>query len=65
MLQHSFFQPWDEREEVEICPDAGLIAQQIATRLEGNGGIALIIDYGHEGEVCDTFRVSFPVNLKL
>lgn len=48
--------PWDERTEAEICPDAGLIAQQIATRLEEDGGAALIIDYGYDAGSCDTFR---------
>ncbi|XP_026275419.1 protein arginine methyltransferase NDUFAF7, mitochondrial isoform X1 [Frankliniella occidentalis] len=51
-----FMKPWDEREEVEVCPDSGLIAQQIAARLEAQGGAALIIDYGSEDESCDTFR---------
>lgn len=51
-----FMKPWDERKEAEICPDAGLIGQQIAARLEKSGGTALIIDYGHEGDSNDTFR---------
>ncbi|KAK3912432.1 Protein arginine methyltransferase NDUFAF7, mitochondrial [Frankliniella fusca] len=51
-----FMKPWDEREEAEICPESGLIAQQIAARLEAQGGVALIIDYGSKGESGDTFR---------
>ncbi|XP_046669468.1 protein arginine methyltransferase NDUFAF7, mitochondrial [Homalodisca vitripennis] len=44
------------RDHVEICPRAGVIAQQLAQRLEEDGGIALIADYGHSGEKTDTFR---------
>lgn len=43
---------------MEVCPDAGVIAQQLAQRLEEDGGIALIADYGHTGDKTDTFRVS-------
>lgn len=48
----------ETREHVEVCPDAGVIAQQLAQRLEEDGGIALIADYGHTGDKTDTFRVS-------
>lgn len=51
-----FMKPWDTRQEAEISPETGLIAQQIATRLEENGGVALIVDYGGIEESCDTFR---------
>lgn len=43
---------------MEVCPEAGVIAQQLAQRLEEDGGIALIADYGHTGDKTDTFRVS-------
>lgn len=43
---------------MEVCPGAGVIAQQLAQRLEENGGVALIADYGHTGDKTDTFRVS-------
>ena len=32
--------------------------ENIAQRLEEFGGFALVIDYGHNGEKKDTFRVS-------
>lgn len=31
--------------------------QNIAQRLEEDGGMALIADYGHDGSKTDTFRV--------
>lgn len=48
-----------ERTELEISPRTLGIARQLATRVDVHGGIALIADYGHEGEKGDTFRVCF------
>ena len=47
----------DCREHIEICPEAGLIATEIADRIARYHGFALIADYGHTGEKTDTFRV--------
>jgi len=48
----------DCRDHVEVCPDAGIIAAEIADRIAKYHGFALIADYGHNGEKTDTFRVS-------
>lgn len=47
----------EPREHVEVCPGSGVIVKHIADRLEKDGGFALIVDYGHDGEKTDTFRV--------
>ncbi|EEB10950.1 conserved hypothetical protein [Pediculus humanus corporis] len=46
----------EKRDHVEISHEAGLVAQEIAQRLEEFGGFSLFIDYGHFGEKQDTFR---------
>ena len=43
---------------MEVCPDAGVIIQELAQRISLTGGAALIADYGHDGTKTDTFRVS-------
>ncbi|XP_026492517.2 protein arginine methyltransferase NDUFAF7 homolog, mitochondrial [Vanessa tameamea] len=45
-----------DRMELEISPRALGIARQLATRVDQYGGLALIADYGHNGEKGDTFR---------
>ena len=42
---------------MEVCPEAGVVMQQMADRLSQDGGMALLADYGHSGEKTDTFRV--------
>ena len=32
---------------------------ELAMRIEEDGGAALIMDYGHDGKSCNTFRVIF------
>jgi NADH dehydrogenase [ubiquinone] 1 alpha subcomplex assembly factor 7 len=49
--------PDEKRKHVEISPESDLIANHLADRLETYGGFGLIIDYGHEGDKEDTFRV--------
>lgn len=51
-----FISPDEARDHVEISPHTGVIARNIGARLEENGGIGLVIDYGHNGEGTDTFR---------
>ncbi|XP_067901414.1 protein arginine methyltransferase NDUFAF7, mitochondrial isoform X2 [Heterodontus francisci] len=46
----------DERDHLEICPEAGVIIQSLASRITEDGGAALIVDYGHNGTKTDTFR---------
>lgn len=43
---------------MEVCPEAGLIVQELANRVEIDGGFALFADYGHNGDKTDTFRVN-------
>ncbi|XP_072945581.1 protein arginine methyltransferase NDUFAF7 homolog, mitochondrial [Epargyreus clarus] len=45
-----------DRTELEISPRSLGIARQLAQRVDEYGGLALIADYGHEGEKGDTFR---------
>jgi NADH dehydrogenase [ubiquinone] 1 alpha subcomplex assembly factor 7 len=54
---YSSLRPDDTRNQAEISPDSELILKHIAQRLEEHGGFGLIMDYGHEGEKGDTFRV--------
>lgn len=46
-----------DRSELEVSARALGLARQLAERVDQYGGIALIADYGHEGEKGDTFRV--------
>lgn len=39
------------------------MCQELATRIEGDGGFALIMDYGHDGKISNTFRVSTLMGL--
>ncbi|XP_047638234.1 protein arginine methyltransferase NDUFAF7, mitochondrial isoform X2 [Phacochoerus africanus] len=50
------FQCDETRDHVEVCPDAGVIIQELAQRISLTGGAALIADYGHDGTKTDTFR---------
>lgn len=46
----------EKREHVEVCPEGGIVVQQLANRIAEQGGAALIADYGHDGTKTDTFR---------
>lgn len=46
----------ENRSHVEYSFETEILMTQIAERLECYGGFGLIIDYGHFGEKCDTFR---------
>ncbi|KFP23663.1 NADH dehydrogenase [ubiquinone] complex I, assembly factor 7, partial [Colius striatus] len=52
----NFIQPGERRDHMEVCPEAGIIIQRLASRIEEDGGAALIADYGHDGTKTDTFR---------
>ncbi|XP_058524053.1 protein arginine methyltransferase NDUFAF7, mitochondrial [Ochotona princeps] len=44
------------RDHVEVCPEAGVVIQELSQRIALTGGAALIADYGHDGTKTDTFR---------
>lgn len=46
----------EKRSHVEYSFETEILISQIADRLECYGGFGLIMDYGHFGEKCDTFR---------
>ncbi|KAM5292592.1 protein arginine methyltransferase NDUFAF7, mitochondrial [Ctenodactylus gundi] len=52
----AFIQPDETRDHVEVCPDAGVIIEELSQRIPLTGGAALIADYGHDGTKTDTFR---------
>ncbi|KAK8726012.1 hypothetical protein OTU49_010334 [Cherax quadricarinatus] len=51
-----FIQPEETRDEIEVSPDAAVLCEELASRIEEDGGIALIMDYGHDGKDSSTFR---------
>ena len=53
----------ESRDELEMSPECVTISNTIASKLEKYGGAALIIDYGHDGTLHDTFRVRFYCKL--
>lgn len=55
----------DQRDHIELCPDAGVIVQDIAERIKVDGGFSLIADYGHVGDKGHSFRVSLVYFLSL
>uniref|UniRef100_A0A8C5LA97 Protein arginine methyltransferase NDUFAF7 n=1 Tax=Jaculus jaculus TaxID=51337 RepID=A0A8C5LA97_JACJA len=52
----AFIQRDETRDHVEVCPDAGVLIQELSQRIALTGGAALIADYGHDGTKTDTFR---------
>ncbi|KAH9375414.1 hypothetical protein HPB48_012106 [Haemaphysalis longicornis] len=46
----------EKRDHVEVCPEAGVIVQELASRMDEHGGCGLVVDYGHDGDKTDTFR---------
>ncbi|XP_071795562.1 protein arginine methyltransferase NDUFAF7, mitochondrial-like isoform X1 [Asterias amurensis] len=49
-------QETEKRDQVEISPDGGSIIEEIAERILQDGGMSLIVDYGHDGTKTDTLR---------
>ena len=47
----------ETRDHVEVCPEGGVVVEELAERISHFGGMALIADYGHNGDKTDTFRV--------
>uniref|UniRef100_A0A8D3BLL1 Protein arginine methyltransferase NDUFAF7 n=1 Tax=Scophthalmus maximus TaxID=52904 RepID=A0A8D3BLL1_SCOMX len=56
LASSTFVQAGERRDHVEVCPEGGVIVQQLAQRIAEDGGAALIADYGHDGTKTDTFR---------
>ena len=52
--------PDEERNNLEVCPSAGIIIQEVTKRILQHGGFSLFADYGHSGEKGGTFRVGVP-----
>ncbi|XP_070285123.1 protein arginine methyltransferase NDUFAF7, mitochondrial [Myotis yumanensis] len=52
----AFIQHDETRDHVEVCPEAGVVIQELSQRIALTGGAALIADYGHDGTKTDTFR---------
>ncbi|XP_055935414.1 protein arginine methyltransferase NDUFAF7, mitochondrial-like isoform X2 [Argiope bruennichi] len=46
----------ETRTSLEVSPESGVLVQEIAARIEKEGGYSLLIDYGHDGTKTDTFR---------
>ncbi|GFS19476.1 protein arginine methyltransferase NDUFAF7, mitochondrial [Elysia marginata] len=51
--------PSEERSNLEVCPGAAIIVQEVTRRILQHGGFSLFADYGHSGEKGGTFRVCF------
>ncbi|XP_032095213.1 protein arginine methyltransferase NDUFAF7, mitochondrial isoform X2 [Sapajus apella] len=51
-----FIQHDETRDHIEVCPDAGVIVEELSWRIALTGGAALVADYGHDGTKTDTFR---------
>jgi len=47
--------PFHSSDDLELCPQAGIICKQISDRIDQFGGIGLIADYGGSNQT-DTFR---------
>ncbi|XP_068609834.1 protein arginine methyltransferase NDUFAF7, mitochondrial [Brachionichthys hirsutus] len=56
LASSTLLQADERRSHVEVCAEGGVIVQQLARRIEEDGGTALISDYGHDGSKTDTFR---------
>lgn len=50
--------PNEERDHMEYSIQSHQVMEHLSLRLEEHGGFALVMDYGHNGEKGDTFRVS-------
>lgn len=56
LASSTLIQKDESRRHVEVCAEAGVIVQKLASRIAEDGGAALIVDYGHDGTKTDTFR---------
>ncbi|XP_071832792.1 protein arginine methyltransferase NDUFAF7, mitochondrial-like isoform X2 [Apostichopus japonicus] len=46
----------EKRDHLEVSPQSGVVVQELADRINTDGGMSLVIDYGHSGEKEDTLR---------
>ncbi|XP_063234061.1 protein arginine methyltransferase NDUFAF7, mitochondrial isoform X2 [Bacillus rossius redtenbacheri] len=51
-----FIKPGERRAHLEVSPESCVLVQHLAQRLRRDGGLALVVDYGHDGTKTDTFR---------
>lgn len=51
-------EPTEQRTHMEYSVQGHQVLEQLSVRLEEHGGFGLVMDYGHNGSVGDTFRVS-------
>ncbi|KAM5164903.1 protein arginine methyltransferase NDUFAF7, mitochondrial isoform 2-T2 [Mantella aurantiaca] len=56
LIAKTFVKDDEKRNHVEVCPEAAIIIQKLASQLKKYGGAALVADYGHSGDKEDTFR---------
>ena len=52
-----FAKGYEERSYAEVSPVGAVTMQNIGKRIHEDGGIFLAVDYGHDGEEKDSFRV--------
>nr|DBA26806.1 TPA: hypothetical protein GDO54_011016 [Pyxicephalus adspersus] len=55
-IAKTFIKADEKRNRVEVCPEAAIIIQKLASQIKNFGGAAIIADYGHSGNKEDTFR---------
>lgn len=51
-----FIKPDEIRNDIEVSPETAVFCGELAMRIERDGGVALIMDYGHDGKLSNTFR---------
>ncbi|XP_068239794.1 protein arginine methyltransferase NDUFAF7, mitochondrial [Palaemon carinicauda] len=51
-----FIKTDEPRDDFEVSPETAVFCGELAMRIEADGGAALIMDYGHDGKSCNTFR---------
>ena len=52
----------ESRDHLEVSPESAVVVKTLSNRIAEDGGVALIADYGHDGEKGDTFRVNIDQN---
>ena len=45
--------------QIEVCPQGGIIVEHMSEAIAAHGGCALIVDYGEDGSQRHTLRVSW------